>query len=346
MITRQEVRAWVGTVDTSSRYRQGDCLREKGPLFAWPQTLSIWVQPSTLCSSFQFPVSSPHFQFRFQPCEDVAQEARGPSGGSWRQEAGEEEGPAVLAYARAHLSNIDKPYLPYLEQESAPPLPRLTGRSSAGKKVRQGQARRRASSVNQSSFNFGGGQSRSVNPSVCLSAPPSASGCDYLVHKNLGTAACLLLERQSPHRVRSERDRFLFLATANNRSTATHLDYLTAYQGTCSLFGRLSSVTLFDILIRSHMHSSSSAPLPRASSFFKAWTNRHDGAMGLHVSLRVGWEQYTIHHVRTLHRVGPLTHPSEPFLTSWRPDSVAHLSFHTPSSSPLPSWVRGRCKST
>lgn len=107
----------------------------------------------------------------------------------WRgQEAGgrREEGPSVLAYCVcARLSKIEKPYLPYkyLEQKGAPPLPRLTGRSSAGKKVRQGQARRRASSVNQSSVNFGGKpRSVSVNPSVCLPVCPSicgASGCDY-----------------------------------------------------------------------------------------------------------------------------------------------------------------------
>lgn len=181
----------------------------------------------------------------------------------WRgQKAGgrREEGPAVLPYCVcARLSKIEKPYLPYLEQEGAPPLPRLTGRSSAGKKVRQGQARRRASSVNQSSVNFGG-QSQSVNPSVCLSAPPSASGCDYTKFRHGAFSPSRTSIAAS---VRSEQDRFLFLATANKQvsSYATHLDYL----GTCSLFDRLSSVSLFNILIRSHLHSSSSAPLSHAS---------------------------------------------------------------------------------
>lgn len=48
-------------------------------------------------------------------------------------------------------------------------------------------------------------------------------------------------------------------------------------------------------------------------------------------------------------RLAPLSHPSEPFLSHFGggPNSVAHLSFHTPSSNRLPpSWVRGRCKST
>lgn len=48
----------MGTVDTSSRYRQGDCLREKGPLFPWPHSsLSLHLGPA-VNFEFQFPVSS------------------------------------------------------------------------------------------------------------------------------------------------------------------------------------------------------------------------------------------------------------------------------------------------
>lgn len=104
-------------------------------------------------------------QFQFQPCE---YEARGTK---WRrgrrQEAGERGG-AISSCLHAHLSNRLEPYLALLDltqqytalSRIAPLLPRLTGRSSTGKKVRQGQAawaaslasvRRRASSVNQSS---------------------------------------------------------------------------------------------------------------------------------------------------------------------------------------------------
>lgn len=38
---------YLGTVDTSSRYRQGDCLREKGPLFSRPHScVSLHLGPA------------------------------------------------------------------------------------------------------------------------------------------------------------------------------------------------------------------------------------------------------------------------------------------------------------
>lgn len=46
----------MGAVDTSSRYREGDCLREKGPLFPWPHLALHWGPAVNF--EFQFPVSS------------------------------------------------------------------------------------------------------------------------------------------------------------------------------------------------------------------------------------------------------------------------------------------------
>lgn len=86
----------MGTVDTWWKYRQGDCLRERGPLLLWPHLfLSIWAQPSTLSPSFQFPVPVPALRGRGTRYK-------------WRKAGGRrEEGPSVLACA--HLSNLKGP---------------------------------------------------------------------------------------------------------------------------------------------------------------------------------------------------------------------------------------------
>lgn len=77
----------VCIVYTSSRYRQGDSLRQRGVLFLVAPflSLSIWVQPSALSSSFQF---------QFQPCEYEAQGTKWRRGR--RQEAGERRGHQFL----------------------------------------------------------------------------------------------------------------------------------------------------------------------------------------------------------------------------------------------------------
>lgn len=139
---------------------------QKDPSSQWPHSVSLHLGPA-LNSVFQFPVSSfpasLHFQLRFQPCEDDAQQSRCAGGGGTRQEAGERRGQQFLpTRAFEHVC---------LESKGAPPLPRLTGRSSAGKKVRQGQGGSRASSCqsNQSSLGLGG---RPTPRSACLPLHP------------------------------------------------------------------------------------------------------------------------------------------------------------------------------
>lgn len=135
-------------------YRQGDCLRAKGPLFPMAP---FCVSPSGSSPQLCVPVSS--FQFSSQspfPVPVPALRGRRPAvtmRGWRRQEAGERRGQRFLpARAIEHVGRyLPCPSLHHLyctlrAEVPAPPLPRLTGRSSAGKKVRQGQAGSRASS--------------------------------------------------------------------------------------------------------------------------------------------------------------------------------------------------------
>lgn len=198
-----------------------------GPCFLL--SLSIWVQPSNLDSPFP----ALRLQFQSQPCEVDARgtyrwryEARGR-----RQEAGgrrREEGPPVLRCTYSPTSPTARAieqlravqYSSFVQKQKCPhhcPLPRLTGRSSTGKKVRQGQAGRRASScqcqsISHRSIFEGGGQlpgqvNPSTSPAPCL--PYSALLCPSIPFWGTQVPRYLpesgrcafppFLQRQSPH---------------------------------------------------------------------------------------------------------------------------------------------------
>lgn len=93
----------MGTVDTWSRYRQGDCLREKGPLFAWPHSsLSLHLGPA-VNFEFQSPFPLPVPALRGRGPGGTTHDAQVGAAGGRRQEAGEtrmRRGPAVLACTR------------------------------------------------------------------------------------------------------------------------------------------------------------------------------------------------------------------------------------------------------
>ena len=164
MITR-----WESTcLYTSSRYRQGDCLRERGPLFSWPHFVSLHlgpgpaVSPSSSSSSSSSPVRMRHKVHR--------------GGGSMRQEAGERRGHQFLHVLHAHLSNIDVHSRSF--EQNCP----TTAHAQADRAItnwEEGSTRsgtlagRRASSVSQS-------DSQSINPSIRF-------------------WVALLLQRQPPH---------------------------------------------------------------------------------------------------------------------------------------------------
>lgn len=178
----------MGTVDTWSRYRQGDCLREKGPLLPRPHLfLPIWAQPSTLSSSPPVSISR---QFRLQPCEDEIQESRCTSGGGRRQEAGGRRGRRGQQFLPARASeqttssNIfhSASTFPTLSKEKCPTTAQADtaiiyweGGPTRSGRAGQGAEPLLSISISQSSANFGG-HSTPQSALSALCAPPSAFG--------------------------------------------------------------------------------------------------------------------------------------------------------------------------